>query len=161
MKNITIFTLMTLRVFAKHFVLFTFLLYTMQYLFNSFSSRNIIEISFGTSIFLALFFSFFLMKKLSIQENKSRGAYMQSIKLNKNKEEIVNLIKNILNKSYIQEFDNSIKIFKYDYFNSYGEMIFITFENDNMLVTTSSIIPNFADSKILNKNLKLIESLAS
>ncbi len=119
---------------------------------------NIFLYSFSTSLLFTAFTSYFLNKKINLSHNTNAESFSSTkIKFNKDKEELKSLLKQIFTNSYIQEGDNYIKIFNYKYYHL-DTLIFITFEGDELFITTR---PIFSETAIYNSpnQMNLIKAL--
>jgi hypothetical protein len=104
----------------------------------------------------------FARTKVNLKENTLTGNVSSNIiKSNITKEELLNKLQDKKDKYLIEDGDNYIKMYSYINFKTYGEMIFISFENGEITITSRPIMFALTDYGKNALNVKMIEGLLS
>lgn len=122
--------------------------------------EEILSTTFLFVLLLSIMFFFFASKKVNMKENTIIGNVASNIvKSNTTKEELLSKLQDKKDKYLIEDGDNYIKMYSYINFKTYGEMIFISFENGEITITSRPIMFAFADYGKNTENVKMIEGL--
>jgi hypothetical protein len=168
MSNLQIFIKISGRYFWSFFVLFFVTISIFNFVGNYFeffkideSVKETLTRAFFVSLFMVILYSFALYRKFNMKENTSKGAFqIQRIKLNKQRSEMINLLKQVLHNAYFIEGDNFIKIFSLKSSGLTGSFIFITFEEDELFITSRNLDFSAIENSESAKNINLIHALA-
>lgn len=150
------------RLFLSFFGLFYITMFFFRIIFGEeidYSEMLINSVYVG--LIIATTFFFFSRKHIKLTTNINLDK-AEHIRINSKitKDEIINRL-NKANKSkyIIENKDNYIKIYTYFTLKSFGELIFISFEKDGILVSSRNLFPAIVDYGKNESNIKFIENL--
>lgn len=150
------------RLFLSFFGLFYITMFFFRIIFGEeidYSEMLINSVYVG--LIIAATFFFFSQKHIKLTTNNNLDK-VENTRINTKitKDEIINRL-NKANKSkyIIENKDNYIKIYTYFTLKSFGELIFISFEKGEILVSSRNLFPAIVDYGKNESNLKFIENL--
>lgn len=112
--------------------------------------------------FISIMYFLFARTKVNLKENTLTGNVSSNIiKSDITKDELLNKLQDKKDKYLIEDGDNYIKMYSYINFKTYGEMIFISFENGEITITSRPIMFALTDYGKNAENVKMIVGLLS
>lgn len=150
------------RLFLSFFGLFYITMFFFRIIFGEeidYSEMLINSVYVG--LIIAATFFFFSRKHIKSTTNNNLDK-VENTRINTKitKDEIINRLNKANKSKYIVEMkDNYIKIYTYFTLKSFGELIFISFEKDGILVSSRNLFPAIVDYGKNESNIKFIENL--
>lgn len=166
MSNLKILLKISFNFFLLFFAGFLVAFITYNYLYGIFDitfplGYGILEQSFFVALIMTVYYAVFLFRKLNSYDITNNGkSKVYNIKLGKDKEEVLSLLKLVLKGSHFQENGNQIKVFQTQGISYSNNLLFIDVQNDELLVSSSTILPSFVKLNTEQTNLDLINALA-
>jgi len=150
------------RLFLSFFGLFYISMFFFRILFGEgIDYSEMLINSIYVALLVSAVFFFYANKKIKLTENNEIDANAsERIRTNITKEILISKLNEANKSKYIVENkDNYIKIYTYFTLKSFGELIFITFEKDGLLVTSRQLFPTIMEYGKNEENIKFIENL--
>ena len=166
MNNLKILFKLSFNFFLLFFAGFIFAFMVLKYLYEFFDlafplGYGILEQSFIVTFIMTIYYAIFLFQKLKSNDITNNGkSKVYKIQLEKNKEEVLSLLKLVLKNSHFQENGSQIKVFLSQGVTYSNNLLFIDIQDDELLVSSSSVLPSFVKLNTEKENLDLINALA-